>query len=420
MGVTATQLLFAQSEKVLPKLQDWMGQWKTPANLIPKRNVETISERDFRIPAKLTAGGRAGTFDPNAGEIGRGNGMTGTYGISTFYPLRMAMELSLLAQEATKSREQAVKSAFSEAMKDIMKEMVLFHNRTFFSDGTSKMGQAKAHAVVSGKSVYTLDPVFSYNKLRRGQYLTVYASDSTTVRDAATKYIEAIDWAGGKIRLSGTVSGAAADDQFHFEGVSGANPTGPNGLYYFNSDAETGTTLGIDRAVEPEVRANSSSASGGLSQLTALHLLHQILDRCGDEMTTNLLGVASTNAHAIAMQQVMAIQRIDIGGMDAQMKDLLPSVDWKFKYGGVTHWVQTAAAKDRIDWFSPNSWGVARLHDLKFFEIGGNRFFPLYGAGGSPSAAMWFALILQENWFCMNPRQNGYIKSVPLGSLYGG
>jgi len=35
-----TDMLFMESEKIYPKLQEWVNRFDTPANLIPKRDVQ--------------------------------------------------------------------------------------------------------------------------------------------------------------------------------------------------------------------------------------------------------------------------------------------------------------------------------------------------------------------------------------------
>jgi hypothetical protein len=61
MAVTATNTLWLQSEKVRPKLEGWLPKFKSLIfTKIDNKNVEKVSERDYRIPFKTTAGGKAG------------------------------------------------------------------------------------------------------------------------------------------------------------------------------------------------------------------------------------------------------------------------------------------------------------------------------------------------------------------------
>lgn len=414
---STTDMLFQESERVRDKIEEWVNRFDTPANLIPKREVQKVSERDFRVPAMTDDAGREGTYDPNFGEIGRGQSFKGAVMISTFYPLRQAFEISQLQQEATASSEQAVKSAFKQIMGQAIPGFANFLNRTFFTDGTPTLAQATAQATVGGNTVYTLDSTFGARRLRRGQFVTPYDNSLTTAL-VATR-ITSVDYKNRKVTMNGTVTSASATDKLCFEGVSGASPTGIQGLYYWNSDAITGTTAGINRANEPEIWANSASGSGGLAAIIGLNLFHAMLERRGMGSLKGLTGIAGLPQHAAAVSNVMNIQRIDVSGETAQMKDLLPAVQLQFPFAGVPHKVVPFQDATRLDWISPQStWGVARLHDTKFFEIGGQRFFPIYGAGGSPAAGLWFALVVNQNFFCANPGANGFIGSLPVSAPY--
>src|SRR6185436_900792 len=112
----ATDTLFEQSEKVRPKLQEWLQSYAVASNFIKKSEVEQIGERDYRIPFLTQHGGRYGTFDPDGGDRGRGTSMKGGVMISTFFPTRMNFELTQLKMDATAEREIALKSAFKDAI----------------------------------------------------------------------------------------------------------------------------------------------------------------------------------------------------------------------------------------------------------------------------------------------------------------
>lgn len=414
---STTDMLFMESEKIYPKLQEWVNRFDTPANLIPKRDVQMVSERDFRVPAVTDDPGREGTYDPNFGEIGRGQNLKGAVMISTFYPLRMAFELSQLSVDSTNTSEQAVKSTFKYVMGRAIPGFAAFQNRVFFNDGTPVLANAIAQATVSGNTQYTVDTTFGARRLRRGQFIVPY--DSTLTTALVTTRIKAIDYKNRLVTMTGTVTSASNTDALCFEGVSGASPTGPQGLYYWNSSATTGTTAGVNRATEPEVRSNSVSGAGGLNYILGLNLFHQMLERRGTASLDGLVGISGLPQHAAAVGQVMNIQRIDIQGATAEMKDLIPKVQTQFPLAGVSHKVVPFQDATRLDWISPQeTWGVARLHDVKYFEVGGQRFFPIYGTQGSPSAGLWFAMIANQNWFCANPGGNGFISSLPLFAPY--
>lgn len=417
--------LYQQSEVINPKIQGWVNRIATLTNLIPKKPVR-ISERDFRLPALVAEAGIEGTYNPNGGEVGRGQNEQGTVMIVPFYPYRMAWELTQSAMDATETSEQALVSNFKNVMKKAPRQFADFIDRTFFTDGTPVLARAVATATVGGVTTYTLDNTFGPNRLRRGQFVNPYSADLTTARVTSvtalgTSRITSVAWQTNTITLADLITAAAATDALTWTGLSGASPVGPYGLYYWNSSAQTGTTATLDRAAEPEVQSNSVSGAAGLSYILGLNLFHTILRRRGgDESMQGMLGIASLNAHAAAVGQVMNIQRIDLpNGPTNEMKDLLPSINLDFPFAGIKHKVTPLQDATRLDWISPSkTWGIGRMSDTKFYEQGGQRFFPTYGTGGSPNASTWFAMTCNQNFFCENPGAQGFVSAIPIDAAY--
>jgi hypothetical protein len=417
----ASDYLYEQSEVVRPKLQEfYTKKWNRATDLVKKGEVETIGERDFRIPFKLRPGGRVGTYDPNMGDMGRGSAALGDKFVSTFFNMRLNFELPKLATKATKNKSVAIKSAFKDAMADAMPEFMLYLDKFFHSDGTAVLATATAHSVVSGKSVYTLDSNFGVQRLRRGMYVTVYETGLATVRSAATLFIETVDYNLKKIKLSGTVASAANTDKICFEGVSGASPAGFKGLYYYVSDATSGLTLGIDRALEPEVISSTVDATAGLTVEQGMLLYHKQLERRG-EVADSTIGLSGTSQQATVWSNIMALQQFDISGGNSY-KDKLPEglKGKSFPFAGVTHIVDIHQNKSRLDWIVPSTWGRAELAPVDFFELDGSgqRFFPLYGGSGGPAAGVWFGLTADFDFYCVDPGAQCAILNIPIASGY--
>ena len=412
----ATDTLFMQSEVVRPKLQQWQEQFAVASNLVKKGEVHRVGERDFRVPIKLAAGGRPGTYNPDGGDVGRGTAMKGNVLISTFFPTRINFELTDLKIDATDSTEVAVKSAFKEAIKDAMKEMALADDIYFHTDGTAVAATVTAQATVSSKTVYTLDSSFGIQRLRRGWYVKVYATAYGSIR--ATDYIYSIDYANKQITMGTTISGAAATDIICFDGVSGTGsaPAWKSGLYYSNNYASSGTLYGLDRSTEPELLANSVNVNGQVTPNHGLLLLDQIGQRRG-EVSDELVGLANTPQRAQIYSQQMSLSTWMRGAKDGPI-DVLPNVKkTEFPFAGINHMLDYRQDRTRIDWIVPSLWLRARLFDVKYYEKGGIRFFPIAGTDGAPAASTWFSLLQAENWVNTDPGSGGvlYACSQPSG-----
>lgn len=414
----ATDSLWQQSEVVRPKLQLWQEQFMVASNLVKKGEVHRVGERDFRVPVKLAAGGRAGTYNPDGGDLGRGSSMTGNVLISTFFPTRINFELSDLKIDATDSTEVAVRSAFKEAVKDIVKESAIADDIYFHTDATAVAATVTAQTTVSSRTVYTLDTSFGIQRLRRGWYVTVYATGYASIR-AQGVFIYSIDYPNKKITLNTTVSGAASTDIICFDGVSGTGsaPAWKNGLYYSNSYATSGYFYSVDRAVEPETIANSVNVAGTVTPNHALLLWDTIGQRRG-EVADEIVGLANTPQRAKIFEGQVAISTWMRGTNDQPM-DIMPSVKKsEFPFVGIKHMLDYRQDRSRIDWIVPSLWIRARLFDVKYYEKGGQRFFPIIGASGAPSATTWFSMIQAENWVNTDPGSGGVLYGCSQPSGY--
>jgi hypothetical protein len=284
------------------------------------------------------------------------------------------------------------------------------------------LATATAHSSASGVSVYTLDSEFGAQRLRRGQFVTVYNNALTTILSASSLYITGVNTQAKTIALSGIVPGAGATDKFCFEGVSGTSPAGIRGLYYWISSATSGITAGVDRALEPAIISKSVDAAGGtlLGELV-MAVYHRILNDRG-EVANGLLGISSPAQQAFVYSNVMSIQNYDLAQSSTRAVDRVPELKGKksFMWGDVAHYVDIHQSRTRNDYMVPDQWGIARLDEEKFFQTPGTsqRFFPLYGGSGAPAAGVWFAITCDEDVYCTDPGAQGVCLNLAMPTLY--
>lgn len=421
----ASQQLWQQSEIIRKGAFPFWGMKKfnVLTDFIKKGEVQVIGERDYRIPFKKTFGGRFGAYDPQMGDMGRGTAMTGDVMIQSFFNLRLNFELDMLAIKATQDRKVAMQDPFKDAVANGYYEFQLYLDKCYHNDGTAVLGTATATGTDSlGNTTYTLSTAFGTQRLRRGMYVNVYDTTGATLRSASTLFIVSINATAKKIVLSGVVSGAAATDKICFEGPYGYSK-GLRGLYYWISSATSGTTANIDRAVEPEIIAESVDAGNGplLAEIPmAIH--DRLLNKRGE--VAPVLGLSSPAQRAIVYGNVMSIQRIDLAGTQAKAIDRLPELKAagkeSFMWGGVAHYVDIHQDRTRNDYFVPSDFGRARLDEMKFFQTPGTnqRFFPLYGGSGAPAAGVWFGLTIDEDVYHIDPGATGFASNLYVDSYH--
>jgi hypothetical protein len=420
----ASQQLWQQSEVIRKgAFPFWsVKKFNVLTDFIKRGEVTQIGERDFRIPFKKTFGGRFGKYDPQFGDMGRGTQMSGDVMIQSYFNVRLNFEMDMLAIKATQDRSIAIQDPFKDAVANGFFEFKLYRDKCYHSDGTAVLATATAHSSASGTSVYTMDTEFGVQRLRRGQYVTVYNNALTTVLSASSLYITGVNTQAKTAILSGIVPGAGATDKFCFEGVSGASPAGYRGLYYWISSATSGVTAGVDRALEPAIIAKSVDAAAGplLGELV-MALYHRILNDRG-EVANGLLGISSPAQQAYVYSNVMSIQNYDLAQSSTRAVDRVPELKGKksFMWGDIPHYVDIHQSRLRNDYIIPDQWGIARLDEEKFFQTPGTsqRFFPLYGGSGAPAAGVWFSLTCDEDLYTVDPGAQGVVSNLSVPALY--
>lgn len=414
----STDALFAQSEVVGKKMPEFFGRASVALNLIKKAgDVERVGERDFRAPFLTQTGGRTGTFSADGGAFGRGTHAKGGVFTQTYFPLRINFEMSQLMIDATADPQVSRLNAFKRAMKDAIPEFALFCDQMFHSDGTATIGTSTAHASVSSKSVYTMDTVTACRKARVGQYVIPYDSGGSALNSGTAVYIEQIDFAARKIYLSALIGSAAAGDTLQIDGVSGSSPTGPNGIKYFHTASTSGSTLGVSRATTYEATSNEVAVSAVPTFMSGQKLIDQMIER-RKTLPVGMTWLASEKQKSNLYAQVQNIAIFDMAkGGKGFASDLNPTANaMDFTYCGYPGKIDPHQDNDRMDLLCPSDWGRVQIKDVGYYEMGGQRFFTLYGADGSPSANTWFGLYLLENYICRNPGNGGFLSGLTLPS----
>lgn len=421
----ASNTLWQQSEQIRTKLFPFWAEadFKVLSDFINKGEVEIVGERDYRIPVKMTFGGRLGHYDNQLGDMGRGSSPTGTDMFQSFYSMRLNFEFDMMQIKATTNKKVAVQNPFLQCIAEGFKEFELLWDKVIHGNGTALLATSNAHSAASGFSVYTMTNAFGTQLLRPGQYYTVYDSTLTTIKSAGVLWATAIGTQARTLTLSGIVPGAAAGDLITFEGVSGANPAGPRGLKYWISNATSGTTAGIDRAVNNQIIAKSVDGTNGLTTEAVMALYDRILMDRGE--VPNLMGLAAPAQRAYAYTQMLAIQMKLIDGSSTGAYDRLPKLKGKenFVWGGIPHYVDIHQDATVVPYIDPSEWGRARLAPPGFFQTPGisgeaGRFIQLYGGSGGPAAGVEFILTKDDDLYTINPGTQGLIYSLPLGAFY--
>src|SRR5207245_5452022 len=88
--------------------------------------LEKVSSRNMRLPLQLVPGGKAGSYNPDGGDLGRGSGTT--YDVAQVTPIffKFAVEITKLLEYATNARDKAIENAATREVASGMKQFRSF------------------------------------------------------------------------------------------------------------------------------------------------------------------------------------------------------------------------------------------------------------------------------------------------------
>lgn len=412
-----SQVAALELERVSKKLPVLFERDSTFYSQIAKGSAEKVSNREMRVPMEIRPGGRPGHFDPDGGDLGRGDASTYDRALVSVAHLKYAVEFTKKGKWGTDSDAKAIKSSVRDTVAKSMASFRRFNDALFMQNGNGVLGTISAIA----SQTYTLNSDgFGAKLLQFGQYVNIYDTTLATNRTSGgEKYIVGLDLAAKTITVDSAVAGVTVGDKVVVSGVSGASPASIFGVPYHISDASTGTWLGYNRANFPEVRANSvDAASSALSLNQARLLMNKIGDRLGSD-NEYMSGIqawmhpAQDHAHENLAQLYMNIQK--------QAKE--ENVNLYFGKGkqlaGADAKVSFAWNQFRIDFFNPKVFGRAEMYPMDFYKSeDGRTMFEIRGSSGGIATADIFYYIVGHQLFCYNPAATGFIKNLTVPSGY--
>lgn len=404
-----------QLEKVRDKLPLLYERDDILLTMIQQRgDVEKVSSRQMRLPLQTQSGGVAGQATMDGDDLGRGSGTT--YNFATVSPIffRFATEITKLVEYATNASEKAIENAAKKEIKNSMAQFRAFLDKLLNTSGNGVM--ATLGALSAGSTWNTTSPFFA-QLLYWGQQVSVY--DTTlTIKRATEPTITAIDPDTGFVTFDANPAGMIATDVLLPSGLSGASPVSLFGLPYHQSNAATGTWLGLNRASLPQIRSPQvNAANAGLVSAYPRLALNLIRRRLGINQLGKVIAYMElAQQHAWEQLQISMTTIMRTQASDSQ-KDVLLSQD-PGAMAGAKVVGSINANPTRIDFLDLSHWGRAVMKDIDFYEVGGQTMFPIYGASGGLAAAYIFYYVLAMQVWNDNPRAGSYIQALAKPAGY--
>src|SRR6266403_840656 len=237
-----------QLEKVRDKVPLLYERDDILLTMIQQRgDVEKVSSRNMRLPLQVNPGGKAGSYNADGGDLGRGSGTA--YDVASVSPIffRFAIEITKLVEYATTGRERAVENAAKREVVNGMKQFRAFLDKLMQTAGNGVLGSISSFA----STTWTMATPPGAALVYVGQTIQVY--DSTLTTNRGTANVVAADPISPTQTITVDVNpgGLTNGDVIVHDGLSGASPVSLFGIKYHQNNATTGTWLNLNRATYP-------------------------------------------------------------------------------------------------------------------------------------------------------------------------
>jgi hypothetical protein len=418
-AMSNSQTIAIQLEKVRDKVPLLYERDDVLLSMIQQRgDVEKVSSRAMRLPLQVNPGGKAGSYNADGGDLGRGSGTA--YDVATVSPVfyRFAVEITKLVEYASNAREKAIENAAKKEVVNGMKQFRAFLDKLVQTAGNGVLGSI-ATGGISG-TTFTMNVPPGAALVYVGQTIQIY--DSTLTTNRGTANVVACDPITAQtITVDVVPTGTVVGDLLVHDGLTGAQPVSLFGVPYHQNNATTGTWLNLNRATYP-VQLATPRVNAGNAALTPANVrlaINKVRKSLGINQVGKLIAYTSVEQeHAWENLGISISQIIKEGGATSGSGDLDLLFTGRKTMSGVPIKSSVNANQTRVDFLDLSHWGRAVMKDIDFFEIGGQTVFPIYGASGGLSASYIFYFDTGFQLWDDSPRSGAYIDSLARPSGY--
>src|SRR5438105_9872024 len=232
-----TQTIALQLEKVRDKVPLLYERDDVLLSMSQQRgDVEKVSSRNMRIPLQVNPGGKAGSYNADGGDLGRGSGSG--YDMAQVSPIffRFAVEISKLVEYATNAREKAIENAAKREVANGMKQFRAFLDKVLQTAGNGVLGTIGS---ISGTTL-TMNTPPGAALVYVGQTIQVYDTTLTTNRGSANVVAADPISTTQTITVDVNPAGLTNGDVIVHDGLTGAQPVSLLCIKYHQNNTTSG------------------------------------------------------------------------------------------------------------------------------------------------------------------------------------
>lgn len=417
MAVVEQNVGALELERVIPKVRDLFERDDMFYSSVKKRDVETISQRQMRVPLGLRPGGKFKYWNANGGDLGRGGGPVWDKAVLNSVFVAEAIEYVKLVEYSTNSDRKAVQNAVKRLTATALDELRRQLDSQLMQPGTGVVGTIDSVATSGGVDTYDLTAEFGARLVRPDQTIQVFSSDLLTLRGSGE--ITFWDVENSQIQVTPAIAGAIAGDVLVVEGIDApASVPAIFGVPYQHSNASVGTWLGFNRATTPEIRSNR--VNGNNAPLT-LPLSRLAINKIG-----NRVGIKNNFKPEAWLHPCQKQAYEDIGQAAIMIKqenqnrsegNLNMYFD-RMQFAGAPDRPSFSWNKTRIDFVSPEIWGRGEVLPIGFYKTDGRTIFEVRSSSGGIVASDLFYMVNGCQYFVNNPAATAYIDELAIPAGY--
>jgi hypothetical protein len=416
------QTIALQLEKVRDKVPLLYERDDVLLSMIQQRgDVEKVSSRNMRLPLQVNPGGKAGSYNADGGDLGRGTGSQ--YDVAQVSPIffRFAVEITKLVEYASNQREKAIENAVKREVANGMKQFRAFLDKVIQTAGNGVLGTISA---ING-STFTMTVPSGAALVYVGQTVQVYDPTLTTNRNIAASVVSSVTAADPisatqTITVDNVPTGTAVNDVIVHDGLTGASPVSLFGIKYHQNNATTGTWLNLNRATYPQQLATPrvNAANAALVPGHVRLAINKVRKALGINQLGKLIAYTSVEQEHGWENLGITISQVIKEGGDRHSNDLDLLFSGKKTMSGIPIKSSVNADQTRVDFLDLSHWGRAVMKDIDYFEVGGQTVFPIYGASGGLAASFIFYFDTGFQVWNDSPRSGSFIDSLARPTGY--
>jgi hypothetical protein len=358
--------------------------------------------------------------------MGLGGGPTFEKATIPVVYLKHGIQWSTKTQWATDSKRKNAVNYFRHVLAKGMSAFRRHADTLAVGDGTGVLATVTTRTANTPAGFDTFTSTtdgYRTRLLRFGQDVSFYDTTLATKRaggEATIVYHDGPVHTWRIVTAVGPAANVVATDKAVVSGLTATPPVSLLGVKYHQGT--TGTWLGLDRALNPEIKGNEVAAGGVLAISQVRLALNKIGDRTGEMSSTGKgkrlqawMHPAQLAAYEELGQAVTVINQT--AGGRVGNTDLLAD-DTNRTIAGIpirTHW---AWDRTRIDLLDMDAWGRAVMKEPDFYEVEGRKIFELRGASGGVATSQIFYLAAAFNIFVDNPISGAFISGLTIPTNY--